>query len=123
MMDRRQLGHVGEAVAARWYQKRGCTLLEHNYNARVGEIDLILKEPDDTLVICEVKTRSPDAIARPSAAVDLKKQRKIIATTQIYLQQTDQSEKPMRFDVAEVTPLDSGRWMVHIIKGAFQSEN
>lgn len=26
---------------------------------------------------------------------------------------------PVRFDVAEVTPLDSGRWMVHIIKGAF----
>jgi putative endonuclease len=36
-----------------------------------------------------------------------------------YLQQTGQSDAPARFDVAEVTPLDSGRWMVHIIKGAF----
>ena len=31
----------------------------------------------------------------------------------------DELFEDLRFDVAEVTPLDSGRWMVHIIKGAF----
>ena len=96
-MDRAEVGRRGEAVAARFYQKQGCLLVAHNYSLLVGEIDLILREPDGTLA----------------------KQRRILRTAQLYLQHTNQSDQPMRFDVAEVTPLDSGRWMVHIIKGAF----
>ena len=118
-MDRARTGRTGEAVAARSYQKQGCELLEHNYRTRMGEIDLILREPDGTLVLCEVKTRSPDPLASAASAVTSAKQRRLIRTAQYYLQQTGQSEKPVRFDVAEVTPLDSGRWMVQIIKGAF----
>ena len=78
-----------------------------------------IQEPDGTIVICEVKTRSPDPLASPAEAVTLAKQRKLIRAAKYYLQQTGQSDEPARFDVAEVTPLDSGRWMVHIIRGAF----
>ena len=99
-MNRAEIGRRGEAVAARYYQKQGCTLLVHNYRVKMGEIDLILREPDGTIVLCA-------------------KQRKLIRAAKYYLQQTGQSDEPARFDVAEVTPLDSGRWMVHIIKGAF----
>lgn len=68
-MDRAETGRTGEAVAARYYQKQGCELVAHNYRTRMGEIDLILREPDGTLVLCEVKTRSPDPLAAPAAAV------------------------------------------------------
>ena len=78
-----------------------------------------VEEPDGTIVICEVKTRSQGMLQRPAAAVDPAKQHRLICAAQGYLQQTGQSEEPVRFDVAEVVPLDSGRWMVHIIKGAF----
>ena len=118
-MDRAETGRTGEAVAARYYQKQGCELVAHNYRTRMGEIDLILRELDGTLVLCEVKTRSPDPLAAPAAAVTPAKQRRLIRTAEYYLQHTGQSDEPVRFDVAEVTPLDSGRWMVHIIKGAF----
>ena len=90
-MDRAETGRRGEAAAARFYEKQGAALITHNYHTRMGEIDLILREPDGTLVFCEVKTRAKDSL----------------------------SDEPVRFDVAEVVPLDSGRWMVHIIKGAF----
>ena len=70
-------------------------------------------------MFCEVKTRRPDPMVSPAEAVTRSKQRKLIRATEYYLQQTRQSDEPVRFDVAEVTPLDSGRWMVHIIKGAF----
>ena len=118
-MDRAEVGRRGEAVAARFYQKQGCLLVAHHYSLLVGEIDLILREPDGTLVFCEVKTRQPDSLTTPAEAVTPAKQRRILLTAQLYLQHTNQSDQPMRFDVAEVTPLDSGRWMVHIIKGAF----
>ena len=65
-------------------------------------------------MLCEVKTRSPDPLAAPAAAVTPAKQRRLIRTAEYYLQHTGQSDEPVRFDVAEVTPLDSGRWMVHI---------
>ena len=61
-MDRAEIGRRGEAVAARYYLKQGCTLLVHNYRVKMGEIDLILLEPDGTLVFCEVKTRQPDSL-------------------------------------------------------------
>lgn len=118
-MDRAETGRRGEAAAACFYQKQGAELLTHNYHTRMGEIDLVLKEPDGTLVFCEVKTRAQDALDTPAAAVDAAKQRRVIASAAFYLQRTGQSDEPVRFDVAEVTPLDSGRWMVHIIKGAF----
>ena len=46
-------GHIGEAIAAKYYQQRGWLLLNHNYRTRMGEIDLILYK-DDTLVFAEV---------------------------------------------------------------------
>ena len=65
------------------------------------------------------KTRAKDSLDTPAAAVNAAKQRRIIASAAWYLQSTHQSDDSVRFDVAEVVPLDSGRWMVHIIKGAF----
>ena len=117
-MDRAGTGRRGEAAAARFYEKQGAALITHNYHTRMGEIDLILREPDGTLVFCEVKTRAKDSLDTPAAAVNAAKQRRIIASAAWYLQSTHQSDEPVRFDVAEVVPLDSGRWMVHIIKGA-----
>ncbi len=120
-MNRAQKGKKGEAAAAKFYLKQGCELLAHNFHTRMGELDLVLREPDGTVVICEVKTRSPGALASPAAAVDHAKQKRLICAAQVYLQQTGLSDASIRFDVAEVKPLDSGRWMVHIIRGAFLS--
>ena len=118
-MNPAETGQRGEAAAEKYYLQQGCTLLAHNYRSRMGELDLVVQQPDGTVVICEVKTRSPGSMASPAAAVDAAKQRRLICTAQLYLQQTGRSDAPVRFDVAEVKPLDSGRWMVHIIRGAF----
>ena len=64
-MNRAETGRRGEAAAARWYQKQGAQLLAHNYHTRMGELDLVLREPDGTIVICEVKTRSQGIAAAP----------------------------------------------------------
>ena len=63
-MNRAETGRRGEAAAARWYQKQGAQLLAHNYHTRMGELDLVLREPDGTIVICEVKTRSQGMLQR-----------------------------------------------------------
>ena len=121
-MDRAETGRRGEHAAALYYIRQGCTLLEHNYRIREGEIDLILLDPEGTVIFCEVKTRANrDAVCRPAASVTLAKRRRIVRPAAWYLQQTGRQEAFARFDVAEVTPLDRGRWMVHIIKRAFDA--
>ena len=118
-MNRAQTGQRGEAAAAKFYLDRGCRLLTHNFHTRMGELDVMAQEPDGTIVICEVKTRAEGSLTTPSEAVNRAKQRRLIRAAEAYLQRTGLSDAPVRFDVAEVNPLDSGRWMVHIIRGAF----
>ena len=87
-MNRAETGHRGEAAAARWYQKQGCRLLAHNFHTRMGELDVVVQEPDGTIVICEVKTRSSDGSFRsPAAAVNAGPNRsRLILAAQHYLQ-------------------------------------
>ena len=67
-MNRADLGHMGEAVAAKYYIRQGYLLLNHNYRTRMGELDLILYKAD-TIVFAEVKTRTGAMLDRPAAAL------------------------------------------------------
>ena len=97
------VGHTGEAVAAKYYQQRGWLLLNHNYRTRLGELDLILYK-ENTLVFAEVKTRTGAMLDRPAAAVDARKQNRLILAAQQYLQHSPYRDAAIRFDVVEVTP-------------------
>ena len=77
-MNRADLGHMGEAVAAKYYIRQGYLLLNHNYRTRMGELDLILYKAD-TIVFAEVKTRTSAQHAAPAEAVDYYKQQRLIA--------------------------------------------
>ena len=69
-MSDKLLGKKGEAVAARYYLNQGYTLLEHNYQCRLGELDLILQK-QELLVFAEVKTRRPGGIELPEVASEI----------------------------------------------------
>lgn len=97
------VGRTGEAVAAKYYQQRGWLLLNHNYRTRLGELDLILYK-ENTLVFAEVKTRTGAMLDRPAAAVDARKQNRLILAAQQYLQHSPYRDAVIRFDVVEVTP-------------------
>jgi len=51
------LGRFGERVAARHLQNLGMAILAMNWTCRYGEVDIVARD-GDTLVICEVKTRT-----------------------------------------------------------------
>ncbi len=55
---RSRLGRLGESEAAVFYRRRGAEVLARNVAYSVGELDLICREPDGTIVFVEVKTRS-----------------------------------------------------------------
>ncbi len=100
----RQLGDLGEKLAASYLKDKGYKILERNYVAFENEIDIIA-ENKDTLAFVEVKTRNITALSpiepRPASAVTPDKQRKIIAAAKYYLAVRD-INKHVSLDVIEV---------------------
>ena len=102
-MNTRYQGGLAEAEACRYIESLGMLPLCKNYKRFTGEIDLIAKK-DDYLVFIEVKYRADERFGAPEAAVDFRKQKKIIAAAQYYLYKNRiPFDTPCRFDVAGVT--------------------
>jgi putative endonuclease len=96
---RRALGARGEALAARWYEAHGYTVVDRNWRCRDGELDLVLVG-GRTLVFCEVKTRSSDAYGSPAEAVTRTKQQRLRRLAMRWLDDHEVRPGAMRFDVA-----------------------
>ena len=73
------LGDAGEALALAHLLRHGLTLVQRNYrvargpHARGGEVDLILRERDGTLVFAEVRLRRGGAHGGAAASVNAAK--------------------------------------------------
>lgn len=113
------IGDEGEALALAHLQRAGLVLVERNYrlargpHARGGEVDLILRERDGTLVFAEVRARAGTRHGGAAASVGAAKQRRIVLAAQHYLLRWA-SPPPCRFDVVAI---DAGR--VEWLRGAF----
>lgn len=102
-MNKRQAGAAGEARAAEYLEERGYRILERNYRDRAGEIDIVAMD-QGTLAFVEVKYRRSGACGSPFAAVDGRKQRRIIGAARRYMYEKGLgTETDCRFDVVAVT--------------------
>ncbi|MBO0728868.1 MAG: YraN family protein [Acidimicrobiaceae bacterium] len=114
-----RLGRAGEAAAAAWYEDAGYTVVARNWRSRDGELDLIARRAD-TVVFCEVKTRTGDRFGTPAEAVTRAKQVRIrrLAAQWLAAQRgaSPQWRGPvrLRFDVVAIVGDD-----VQVIEGAF----
>ncbi|MFI3175391.1 MAG: ribonuclease HII [Bacillota bacterium] len=101
-----QKGAVGEALTVKQMVKMGYEILSTNYSVYgVGEIDIIAKK-ENFIVFTEVKYRSSNYAGAPMEAVDEKKQKRMIAVANAYIQENDVSAFDLRFDVAELLKKD-----------------
>jgi len=101
-----QAGDAGEDAALVFLQDQGLRLLMRNYRTPGrggGEIDLIMRAPDTTLVFVEVRRRRSTTHGGAAASVGKIKQRRIVFAAQHYLARL-RNLPPCRFDVLEVTP-------------------
>ena len=116
-------GKLFEEKAERLLQCHGLSILERNYSARTGEIDIIATE-GDVLVFVEVRARSHQRFGGAANSVDTRKQKRIILTAQHYLQRHSQvKNRCCRFDVITFEPRQSeAERPVHWFRGAFTAE-
>ena len=93
-------GAWGEAAARGYLTRAGYRIVDCNFRTRFGEIDIIA-QAGEYLVFIEVKTRKNDRFAAAREAVTPKKQARILAAAEEWLQGHPVTLQP-RFDVIEV---------------------
>lgn len=112
-MDKITYGKLGEEKAQQFLRQQGYKILAVNYQLRCGEIDIIAQK-GKVIIFAEVKTRISDLYGVPAAAVNLKKQQKIIKVARQYLLRHNKEDGPCRFDVIEVYLRDNTSKINHI---------
>ncbi len=107
VLTTKAIGEDGESRALAYLLARGLTLVRRNYrvaagpNARGGEIDLIVRESDGTLVFVEVRTRKASGFGGAAGSVSAAKQRSVIFAARCYLR-AFASPPACRFDVVAI---------------------
>jgi putative endonuclease len=81
---KQQLGRWGEEQAAAFLIKKGYRLVEKNWRARPGEIDLVMRNKDE-IVFVEVKTRSGIGFGYPEESITDKKLASLTECCQKYI--------------------------------------
>ncbi len=101
----KQLGKKGEDIAVDYLEKHGYAVIDRNFKARYGELDIICLKAG-VLVFVEVKTRIGEAFGKPEEAVTPKKLREVIQTAHFYCSHNQKLPKSLRLDVIGIE-LDS----------------
>ena len=94
-------------------------ILARNFRTPRGEIDIVASK-GRMLAFVEVKTRRTQRFGRPAAAVDYRKQQKIIQSARWFLRQRHLEGCLCRFDVIEIYRAGE-RWQIEHLPGAFET--
>ncbi|NOV25611.1 YraN family protein [Cupriavidus necator] len=109
--SRQARGAQAEDRALAHLRSQGLEPVVRNYRCKGGEIDLVMRTPDGTLVFVEVRHRSGRDFGGAAASITPAKQRRVLLAAGHYLA-TLARVPPCRFDVVALEP---GRleWLQH----------
>jgi putative endonuclease len=110
-------GQQAEQQALDFLQSKGLRLKERNFSCKIGEIDLIMRD-DETLVFVEVRYRQSSDFGSALETITHKKQRKLLATANRYLQ-IKRLDSVCRIDIVALN--GSGPAPIEWIKNAIQA--
>lgn len=110
------LGAYGERVAARHLVERGMVLLDRNWRCDEGELDLVLRD-GETLVACEVKTRTSLEHGSPHEAVTDDKLGRLQRLAWRWADAHGIQPEQTRVDLVAVLQPGKGRALVEHVRG------
>ncbi|MGE0100002.1 MAG: YraN family protein [Hydrogenophaga sp.] len=111
-------GDAAEDAALVHLRHHGLALVQRNFRTPGrggGEVDLIMREPDGTLVFVEVRQRASACQGGAGASITGVKQRRVVLAARHFLLRLG-SEPPCRFDVVL---LEGGR--IEWLRAAFDA--
>jgi putative endonuclease len=102
----RAKGASAEEVAVEYLRSKGYTIIRRNYQKKIGEIDCIAKDTDNTTVFVEVKSAHSATYGHPFSWVTQAKQRTLAKIAKTYLVEQGSLRCACRFDVIAITGND-----------------
>jgi putative endonuclease len=96
-------GRLGEDLAHRFLQARGCAVVARNYRtlSGSGEIDLVVWD-GHKLAFIEVKTRASQDFGPPESAVDAEKRERVRCAARDYARRAEIAWRDTRFDIVSI---------------------
>jgi putative endonuclease len=114
-------GREAEASALLFLQQQGMQLIAQNWLCKRGELDLVMLD-GDTVVFVEVRYRRHSGWGGALHSVDFRKQQKLIAAAQLFLQDEARwADAPCRFDVVAIEGQPGSGPAFNWLKSAFDS--
>lgn len=110
------LGRMGEDLAARHLGEDGFVVLERNWRCEEGEIDIIARD-GDTLVVCEVKTRSSHRYGSPFEAITERKLHRLERLGMRWVREQRVRPTRMRVDIVSVLAPPRGQRVIEHVRG------
>lgn len=115
MYRQHKIGQKAEEIACRHLEQHNLVLLTKNFQCRLGEIDLIMRDKD-TIVFVEVRRRQKQQFGSGTESIHIHKQRRLIITAQQWLAQHAANACVCRFDVVSI----DRDWAITWIRHAFE---
>ena len=110
------LGQYGERVAVRHLVEAGLSILDRNWRCELGEIDIVARD-GDTLVVCEVKTRSGLGFGSPLEGVTPRKAARLRRLAGRWLEESPVHPSDVRIDLVGVLRPRRGPAQVEHVRG------
>lgn len=111
---RHLLGKQGEEMAAAWLSARGWTILARRWRSRAGELDLVARDPDGTLVAVEVKLRRGRRMGFAAESIDRERLRRLRSALGQFLATRHEAAGGVRIDLVVISRATGDRWhLVH----------
>ena len=123
VMDRQEVGKLGEKAARKFLKKRGYRIREVGFRCHHGEIDIIAQRKD-YLVFVEVRTKTNLDFGTPEESITAAKKKKLIALALTYTS-THQNLPPLwRIDVVAIELDDKGKpKRIELIENAIEQDS
>ncbi|HEY5640010.1 MAG TPA: YraN family protein [Dehalococcoidia bacterium] len=105
---RRELGELGERLAAEHLEANGYLIRERNFRTAAGEIDIVA-EAADALAFVEVRARRGSAMGTAAESLSPAKQRRMVEMAEAYGQARDGLPEQWRIDLIAIDFERDGR--------------
>ncbi|NDL59339.1 YraN family protein [Phytoactinopolyspora mesophila] len=112
------VGAYGEEVAVRHLEQQGMEILCRNWRCAEGEIDIVALD-GQTVVVCEVKTRSGTGYGSGLEAVTWEKRSRLRRLALTWREANGRHNAPVRVDVVAVHRQRRGAPHIEHVRGAF----
>ena len=122
VMDRQEVGRLGEEAARKFLKKRGYRIRETGFRCPHGEIDIVAQHKD-YLVFVEVRTKSSLDFGTPEESITQAKKKKLIASALTYTSTHQKLPSLWRIDVVVIELDDKGKTKrIELIENAIEQD-